>query len=170
MQTILYRMDKQGPIVEHIKKAEHRRIDSFELWCWRRRLFERVPWTARGSNQSILKEISPECSLEGLRLMLKLQSFGHLTTTADSGKTQCWKRLKVEEESYRGRRGWMTSLIQWPWTLSKSGRWWWTGKPGVLQPMGLWRTVHDYDGTITIMITRLKITSCVLIICIPYLN
>ena len=59
-----------------IKKAEHRRIDSFELWCWRRLL--RVPWTARRSNQSILKKISPECSLEGLVLKLKLQYFGHL--------------------------------------------------------------------------------------------
>ena len=59
-----------------IKKAEHRRIDAFELWCWRRLL--RVPWTARRSNQSILKEISPECSLEGLMLKLKLQYFGHL--------------------------------------------------------------------------------------------
>ena len=59
-----------------VKKAEHRKIDSFELWCWRRLL--RVPWTARGSNQSILKEISPECSLEGLMLKLKLQYFGHL--------------------------------------------------------------------------------------------
>ena len=59
-----------------VKKAEHRRIDAFELWCWRRLL--RVPWTARKSNQSILKEISPECSLEGLMLKLKLQYFGHL--------------------------------------------------------------------------------------------
>ena len=59
-----------------IKKAEHQRIDAFELWCWRRLL--RVPWTARRSNQSILKEISPECSLEGLMLKLKLQYFGHL--------------------------------------------------------------------------------------------
>ena len=59
-----------------IKKAEHRRIDAFEVWCWRRLL--RVPWTARRSDQSILKEISPECSLEGLMLKLKLQSFGHL--------------------------------------------------------------------------------------------
>ena len=65
-----------------IKKAEHRRIDAFELWCWRRLL--RVPWTARRSNQSILKEISPECSLEGLMLKLKLQSFGHLMRRADS--------------------------------------------------------------------------------------
>jgi len=65
-----------------IKKAEHRRINSFELWCWRRLLS--VPWTAKRSNQSILKEISPECSLEGLRLKLKLQYFGHLMRRADS--------------------------------------------------------------------------------------
>ena len=65
-----------------IKKAEHRRIDAFELWCWRRLL--RVPWTARRSNQSILKEISPGCSLEGLMLKLKVQYFGHLMQKADS--------------------------------------------------------------------------------------
>ena len=65
-----------------IKKAECRRIDAFELWCWRR--FLRVPWTARRSNQSILKEISPGCSLEGLMLKLKLQYFGHLMRRADS--------------------------------------------------------------------------------------
>ena len=65
-----------------MKKAEHRRIDDFELWCWRRLL--RVPWTARRSNQSILKEISPGCSLEGLMLKLKLQYFGHLMQRADS--------------------------------------------------------------------------------------
>ena len=65
-----------------IKKAEHQRIDAFKLWCWRRLL--RVPWTARRSNQSILKEISPECSLEGLMLKLKFQSFGHLLCRADS--------------------------------------------------------------------------------------
>ena len=65
-----------------VKKAEHRRIDTFELWCWRRLL--RVPWTARRSKQSILKEISPGCSLEGLMLKLKLQYFGHLMRRADS--------------------------------------------------------------------------------------
>ena len=76
------------PVVMHgceswtIKKADHRRIDAFELWCWRRCL--RVPWTPRRSNQSILKEISPECSLEGLMLKLKLQYFGHLMQRADS--------------------------------------------------------------------------------------
>ena len=65
-----------------VKKVEHRRIDAFDLWCWRRLL--RVPWTARRSNQSILKEISPGCSLEGMMLKLKLQYFGHLTWTVDS--------------------------------------------------------------------------------------
>ena len=65
-----------------VKKAEHQRIDAFELWCWRRLL--RVPWTSRKSNQSILKEISPGCSLEGLMLKLKLQYFGHLMRRADS--------------------------------------------------------------------------------------
>ena len=65
-----------------VKKAEHRRIDAFELWCWRRLL--RVPWTAKRSNQSILKEISPKCSSEGLKLKLKLQYFGHLMQKTDS--------------------------------------------------------------------------------------
>ena len=67
-----------------VKKAERQRIDAFELWCWTRLL--RVPWTIRRSNQSILKEINPECSLEGLMLKLKLQYFGHLMPRADSGK------------------------------------------------------------------------------------
>ena len=76
-----------------IKEAECQRIDAFELWCWRRLL--RVPWTARRSNQSILKEISPEYSLEGL--MLKLQYFSHLMQNADSlEKTLCWERLKAK--------------------------------------------------------------------------
>ena len=80
-----------------IKKAECRRIDAFELWCWRSVL--RVPWTARSSNQSILKEISLEYSLEGLMLKLKLPSFGHLMWRTDSfEKTLCWERLKAEEK------------------------------------------------------------------------
>ena len=77
-----------------IKKAGHWRIDAFELWCWRRLL--RVPWTARRSNQSILKEISPGCSLEGLILKLKLQYFGHLM--------RCWERLRAGGEG--DNRGW----------------------------------------------------------------
>ena len=83
-----------------IKKAEHWRIDTFELWCWRRLL--RVPWTARWSNQSILKEISPACSLEGLMLKLKLQSFGHLMWRADSFE----KTLMLGKIEGRRRRGW----------------------------------------------------------------
>ena len=80
-----------------IRKAEHQRIDAFELWCWRRIL--RVPWTARRSNQSILKEINPECSLEGLMLKLKLQYFGHLIQRADSfEKTLMLETLKVGGE------------------------------------------------------------------------
>ena len=82
-----------------IKKAEHRRIDAFELWCWRRLL--KVPWTARRSNQSILQEISPEYSLEGLMLKLKLQYFGHLMRRADSLE----KTLMLEMTEGRRRRG-----------------------------------------------------------------
>ena len=82
-----------------VKKAEHRRIDAFELWCWRRLL--RVPWTARRSNQSIQKEISPGCSLEGLILKLKLQYFGHLIQRADSFE----KTLMLGKIEDRRRRG-----------------------------------------------------------------
>ena len=83
-----------------VKKAEHWRIDAFELWCWRRLL--RVPWTARSSNQSILKEISSGCSLEGLMLKLKLQYFGHLMWRADSLE----KTLMLGKIEGRRRRGW----------------------------------------------------------------
>ena len=83
-----------------IKKAEHQTVDAFELWCWRRPL--RVPWTARRSNQSILKEISPECSLEGLMLKLKLQYFGHLMQKTDSLE----KALMLGKIEDRNRRGW----------------------------------------------------------------
>ena len=84
-----------------IKKAEHRRIDAFELWCWRRLL--RVPETARRSNQSILKEISPECSLEGLMLKLKFQYFGHLMQRADSFEKTLMLG-KIEDRRRRGRQ------------------------------------------------------------------
>ena len=114
-----------------IKKAEHRKIDAFELWC--RRRFLRVLWTARRSNQSIPKEINPEYSLEALMLNLKLQYSGHLIPRADSLKRPwCWERLRAGEEG--GNRGWdgcMESSAQWPW-LWANCRWqWWTGKPGV---------------------------------------
>ena len=89
-----------------IKKAEHWRTDAFELWYWRRLL--RGPWTARRCNQSILKEISPGCSVEGLMLKLKLQYFGHLMRRADSFENT----LMLEEKGMTGWDGWMTSLTQ----------------------------------------------------------
>ena len=128
-----------------IKKAEHLRTDAFKLWCWRRLL--RVPWTARKSNQSILKEINPEYSLEGLMLKMKLQYHDHLMQRADSmEKTDiCWQRLKAGGEGDdREWDGWMASLTRWTWVWADSGRWWRTGKPGVLQSTGLWRVGHDW--------------------------
>ena len=126
-----------------IKQAECWRIDGFELWCWRRLL--RVPWTTRRSNQSILKEISPGCSLEGTMLKLKLQYFGHLMWRIDSlekipmlgmiegRKTQGWQRIR-----------WLVaSLTQWTWVWASTRRWWRTGKPCVLQSMGLQRAGYD---------------------------
>ena len=93
-----------------IKKAEHRRIDAFELWCWRRLL--RVPWTARRSNQSILKEISPGCSLEGLMLKLKLQYFGHLMWRADAvEKTPMLGKIEGRRRRGRQRMRWLDDII-----------------------------------------------------------
>ena len=126
-----------------IKIAERQRIDAFGLWCWRRLL--RVPWTARRSNQSIIKEISPEYSLEGLMLKLKLQYFGHLMQRTDSlEKTLMLGKIKVGEGDDRGWDGWMASLTQWTWVWVNSGSWWWTGRPGVLQSMGSQRVGHDW--------------------------
>ena len=125
-----------------IKKAEHQRIGTFELWCWRRFLI--VPWTARWSNQSILKEISPKYSLEGLRLKLKLQYFGHLMWRTDSLEW-CLARLKARGEGdNRGWDGWMASLTQWTWVWVNSGSWWWIGRPGMLRSMGSQRVGHDW--------------------------
>ena len=125
-----------------VKKAERRRIDGFELWCWRRLL--RVPWTARRSNQSILK-ISPGCSLEGLMLKLKLQYFGHLMWRVDSlEKTLMLEGLGAGGEGDdRGWDGLMAPLTQGTWVWVDSGSWWWTGRPGVLQFMGSQRVGHD---------------------------
>ena len=106
-----------------VKKAECRRIDAFELWCWRRVL--RVPWTARRSNQSILKEISPECSLEVLMLKLTLQYFGHLMQRGDSlEKTLVLGRIEGRRRRLQQRMGWLdgiTDTITWVWV--DSGSW-----------------------------------------------
>ena len=127
-----------------VKKAECRRIDAFKLWCWRRLL--RVPWTARRSNQSILKEISPGTALEGMMLKLQLQDFGHLMRSVDSlEKTLMLGRLGAGGEGDdRGWDGWMASLTWWTRLWVNSGSWWWTGRPGVLRFMGLQRVKHDW--------------------------
>ena len=127
-----------------VKKAERQRIDAFELWCWRRVL--RVPWTARRSNQSILKEISPGCSLEGMLLKLKLQYFGHLMWRVDSlEKTLAGRDLGAGGEGDdRGWDGWMASPTRWTWVWVNSGSWWWTGRPGMLWLMGLQRVRHNW--------------------------
>ena len=126
-----------------IKKAESQRIDAFELWCLRRLL--RIHWTARRSNQSILKEFSPEYSLEELMLKLK-QYFDHLMQRTTHWKRPwCWERLKVEgEEDDGGWDGWMASPTRWTWVWVNSGSWWWTGRPGVLWFMGSQRVGHDW--------------------------
>ena len=95
-----------------MKKAEHRKIDAFELWWWRRLL--RVPWTARRSNQSLLKEISPGCSLEGLMLKLKLQYFGHLMRRVDSlEKTLILGGIEGRRRRGRQRMRWLDGITDW---------------------------------------------------------
>ena len=126
------------------KESWDQRIDAFERWCWRRLL--RVPWTAKRSIQSILKEISPGCSLEGMMLKLKLQYFGNSSEELTHWKRLwCWEGLGAGGEGdNRGWDGWMASLIRWTWVWVNSGSWWWTGRPGILQFMGLQRVRHDW--------------------------
>ena len=126
-----------------IKKAESWRTDAFELWCWRRLL--RIPWTVKRSNQSILKEISPEYSLEELTLRLKLQYFGHLMQRTDLlEKTLILGKIEGKRRRGRQRMRWLNATTtQWTWVCANSRRWWRTGKPGVLQSMGWQRVGHN---------------------------
>ena len=124
-----------------IKKGEHWRTYAFQLWCWKDL---RVPWTARRSNQSILKKIIPEYSLEGLMLKLKLQCFDTWWEELTHWKRPwCWERLKTGGGDDRRGDHWMASLNLWTWLQACSVRWWRTGKSGVLLFMGLQRTEHD---------------------------
>ena len=127
-----------------IKKAELRRIDVFELWCWIRLL--RVPWTARRSNQSILKEISPNIHWKDW-----CWSWNSNTLTiwckelTDLKRPWCWERLRAGGEGDdRGWNGWMASPTQWTWVWVNSRSWWWTGRPGMLCFTGSQRVGHDW--------------------------
>ena len=127
---------------EPLKRAKRQRIETFKLWYWSRLL--RVPWTARRSNQSILKEINPEYSLEGLMMKLKLQYFGYLMCRADLlEKTLVLGKIEGRRRDDRGWDGWITSLTQRTWVWASSKRMWRTGKPGVLQSLGSQRIGHD---------------------------
>ena len=130
-----------------VKKAECRKIDAFELWCWRRLL--RVVWTARRSKQSILKEISLGCSLQGLILKLKLQYFGCLMRRADSfEKTLMLGKIEGRRRRGRQKMRWLDGIIMtgWTWVWVSSGCWWWTGRPGMLQSMASqsWTWLSDW--------------------------
>ena len=141
-----------------MKRAEHWRIDAFTLWCWRR--LSRVPWTARRSNQSILKEISPGCSWEGLMLKLKLQYFCHLMRRVHSlEKTLSCEALGAwGKGDDRGWDGWMASPTRLTWVWVNSSSWWWTGRPGVLQFMGSQRVGHDWATALNWTIFQNKTT------------
>ena len=142
--------ESYGLSSSHVWMWELDNKESWELknWCFWTVVLEktlRVTWTARRFNQSILKEISPKYSLEGLMLRPKLQYFGHLMRRTDSlektlmlGKIESGRR-----RGHRGWDGWMASPTQWTWVWVNSGSWWWTGRPGMLQSTGLQRVRHD---------------------------
>ena len=129
---------------------------SLKNWCFWTVVFEKSlesPWTARRSDQSILKEISPEYPLEGLMLKLKFQ---YLATWCEElthlKRPWCWERLKAGGEGdNRGWDVWIASPTQWTWVWVRSGSWWWTGKPGVLQSMGSQRVRHDWVTELTVL-------------------
>ena len=132
-----------------VKKGECQRIYAFKLWCWKKLLG--VPWTARRSNQSILKEISPGCYLEGISaLATSCEELTHCK------RLWCWEGLGAGGEGdIRGWDGWMASPTQWTWVWVNSGSWWWTGRPGVLQFMGSQRVGHDWASELNLTYSSL---------------
>ena len=138
-----------------VKKAEGQKIDAFELWCWRRLL--RVPWTARRSNQSILKEISPGGSLEGLMLKLNSNALATLCKEFTNWKRRwCWEGLGAGAEvDDRGWDGWMASPARWTWLWINSGSWWWTGTPDILRFVGSQSVGHDWATELSFVIVGL---------------
>ena len=149
-----------------MKKAECQRIDAFEVWWWR---LLRVLWTARRSNQSILKEISPGCPLEGVlywswkynTLAVWCKELTHLKGL------WCWERLRAGGEGDdRGWDGWMASLTQWTWVWVNSGSWWWTGRPGMLQFMGLQRLRYDWKNELNWCTKYIFILWKMLVVCL----
>ena len=145
VKTLVFPIVLYGCEIWTIKNSGHQRFDAFELYCWRRLL--RVPWKARRSNQSIVKEISCENSSE--RLMLKLLCFGHLMRWADSLENTLMLG-KIEaggEGDDRGWDGWIASLTQWAWVWASSGRWWRIGRPWCAAVHGIaksWKRLNNW--------------------------
>ena len=127
-----------------IKKTEHQRIDAFKLWCWRRLL--RVPWTVRRSNQSIIKDLSAECSFKDWCWCWNSNTLATWCKELTHLKGPwCWERLRAGGQGDdRGGNGWMASPTRWAWVWASCRSWRWTGKPGMLQSMGLQRVGHDW--------------------------
>ena len=150
-------------------ELDYKESSVLKNWCFWNVVLEKTlespleGLVARKSNQSILKEISPEHSLEGLMLKLQLQYFGHLMWRTDSWeKTLILERLKAGGEGDdRGWDGWMASLTQWTWVWASSGSWWWTGKPGMLQSMGLQRVRHDWATELSKLITSTEVRAVI---------
>ena len=148
-----------------VKKAECWRIDAFELWCWRRLL--RVPWTARRSNQSILKEISLGCSLEGMMLKMKFQYFGYLMRRVDSlEKTLMLGGIGGRRRSGRQRMRWLMASPTWTWVWVNSRSCWWTGRSGVLQFRGSQRVGHDWASEVNGARDKLSLKRTFLFLCL----
>ena len=153
VKTVLFPVVMYGCESWTIKKAECWRIDDFKLWCWRRLL--RVPWTARRSNQSIIKEISPNILWKDLYWSWNSNTLATRWEELTHWKRPwCWERLKAGGEGDDRRwDGWMASPTRWTWVWASSGSCWWTGKPGVLQSMGLQRVGQDWATELTDWLT-----------------